>query len=137
MIQLEVKAAIPERIADSAQGWVLYDGECPLCTGAATRFTPFLLRHHFHLATLQTPWVQQRLGLKTDGPLAEMKLLAGDGRIFGGAEALLQIARTIWWARPMYALAQIPGAMVLFRVIYRVIAANRHCSNGACSIQKR
>jgi predicted DCC family thiol-disulfide oxidoreductase YuxK len=96
-----------------------------------------LLRTHgFDMATLQTPWVRQRLELKPDSELTEMKLLASDGKIYGGAEALMQIARRIWWAWPLFALAQIPGAMILFRAIYRRIAANRHCLNGVCSIQK-
>jgi len=136
MIRIVVKAVIPERTGEAARGWVLYDGNCSLCAGAAARFAPLLQRHHFNLASLQTAWVQKRVGLKPDEPLAEMKLLAADGRIYGSADALLQIARTIWWARPVYALAHIPGAMVLFRAIYHVIAANRHCANGASSIPK-
>jgi predicted DCC family thiol-disulfide oxidoreductase YuxK len=127
---------ITERTTEAAQGWVFYDGECALCTGAVTRFGPLLRRHHFDLAPLHAAWVRQRLGLTPDKPLTEMKLLAADGRIYGGADALVQIARNIWWAWPLYALAQIHGVMVLFRAIYRYIAANRNCLNGACSIPK-
>jgi predicted DCC family thiol-disulfide oxidoreductase YuxK len=65
-----------------------------------------------------------------------MKLLAADGQVYGGADALAQIARRIWWAWPLFAIAQIPGALVLLRAIYRHLAANRHCLNGACAIQK-
>lgn len=137
MIQINVKAVVPERTVEAAQGWVLYDGDCSLCAAAAARFAPMLHRHHFNLALLQTPWVRQRLGLTPNALLIEMKLLAADGRIYGGADALLQIARTIWWVWPVYALAQIPGAMVLIRAVYRVIAKNRHCLNGACLIQKQ
>src|SRR5260221_653805 len=119
------------------RGWVLYDGECRLCAGTVARFGPVLRRRHFELAPLQTPWVRERLGLKAGEMPDEMKLLAEDGRIYGGAEALLQMARLIWWARPLYALAQIPGGTVLFRAIYRQIAASRHCLNGACEIPKQ
>src|SRR5258706_5252804 len=119
------------------RGWVLYDGEWRLCTGTVARFGPVLRRLHFELAPLQTPWVRERLGLKAGEMPDEMKLLAEDGRIYGGAEALLQMARLIWWARPLYALAQIPGGTVLFRAIYRQIAASRHCLNGACEIPKQ
>lgn len=119
------------------QGWVLFDGECSLCTGAAARFAPLLRRHHFDLAPLQAPWVRKRLGLKPNGPLVEMKLLAGDETIFGGADALVQIARRIWWAWPLFALAQIPGAMILFRAIYRYVAANRNCFGNACQLPKQ
>ena len=131
-----MNAVITERTTEAAQGWVCYDGECSLCTRAVTRFGPMLRRHHFELAPLQTLWVQQRIGLNPCEPLTQMKLLTADGRIYGGADALLQIARTIWWAWPLYALAQIPGVKVLFRAIYRSIAANRSCFNGTCATQK-
>lgn len=131
-----MNAVITEQTTEAAQGWVLYDGECSFCTGAAARFAPMLLRHHFNLAPLQTAWVQQRIGLNPDEPLAEMKLLAADGEIYGGADALLQIARRICWAWPLFALAQIPGVMILFRATYRFIAAHRNCLNGACAIRK-
>jgi predicted DCC family thiol-disulfide oxidoreductase YuxK len=120
-------------MTEAAQGWVLYDGECPLCTRAVVRFAPILRRHHFDLAPLQMPWTQKRLGLKPGDPLVEMKLLTEDGQIYGGADALAQIARRIWWAWPLYGLAQIPSAMFFFRAGYRWIAANRYCLNGASS----
>lgn len=136
MISIFVNAAITAQTTDAAQGWVLYDGKCALCMRAVTRFGPILRRHHFDLAPLQTAWVQQRIGLTPNEPLAEMKLLAADGRIYGGADALVQIARNIWWAWLLYVVAQIPGMKVLFGAIYRHIAANRNCLKEACSIQK-
>ena len=121
----------------TVRGWVLYDGDCPLCRAAVVRFASLLHRHRFQCAPLQTPWVQVQLGLKPGEPLDEMKLLAADGQIFGGAEALVQIARRIWWAWPLFALAQIPGAMILLRAIYRRVAANRQCLGGACQAKPR
>jgi len=90
---------------EPVRGWVLYDGDCPLCLATVARFTPLLLRHRFQIAPLQTPWVQERLGLLPSTPLDEMKLLIDDGQIYGGADALLQMARGIWWAWPLFALA--------------------------------
>jgi predicted DCC family thiol-disulfide oxidoreductase YuxK len=127
---------IQEPTTEAAQGWVLYDGNCSLCANAVTRFAPMLRRHHFDLVPLQTPWVQKRLGLKLNEPPAEMKLLASDKTIYGGADALVQIARHIWWASPLFALAKIPGALILLRAIYRRIAANRHCLSGVCDLPK-
>ncbi len=120
-----------------AHGWVLYDGECPLCINAALKLGPWLRRHHFQLTPLQTPWVRQRLGLLPEEPLTEMKWLAADGRVFGGADALVQIARMIWWTWPLFALAQIPGTMILLRKVYRRIAAGRTCSNKQCAVMTR
>jgi predicted metal-dependent hydrolase/predicted DCC family thiol-disulfide oxidoreductase YuxK len=121
---------LPERNS----GWIFYDGECRFCISNIRRHEKLLHRHGFELATLQTPWVRERLGLKPDSELAEMKLLAADGKIYGGADALLQIARRIWWARPLFALAQIPGMIFPLRAIYRRVAVNRHCLGGLCKV---
>ncbi len=139
------------------RGWVLYDGDCPLCVGAVARFAPLLNRHGFQCAPLPTrfersaglptrreevgftnpPGRRPALRLNPGEPLDEMKLLAGDGQIFGGADALAQIARRIWWAWPLFALAQIPGVKILLRAIYRGVAANRQCVGGACRMKPR
>jgi hypothetical protein len=66
-----------------------------------------------------------------------MKLLARDSTIHGGADALAQIARCIWWAWPVFALAQIPGVKTLLRRTYLHLAANRPCDDGRCSITGR
>ena len=123
------------RTTETAQGRVLYDGECPLCTGAAVRFAPMLRRHRFVLVPLQTPWVRKQLGLKPDAALAEMKLLTEGGEIYGGAEALVQIARRIWWAWPVYAISLVPGVKFLLRAIYEWIATCRNCLNGMCAVK--
>lgn len=96
-----------------------------------------LHRHRFNLAPLQMPWTQKRLGLKTGEPLVEMKLLTEYGQIYGGADALAQIARRIWWAWPLFALAHIPGAAILLRTLYQRIAANRNCIGNACQLPKQ
>ena len=101
------------------------------------RFSPMLRRHHFDFTPLQAAWAQKRLGLKPGEPLVEMKLLAADGQIYGGADALAQMARRIWWAWPLFALAQIPGVMILLRTIYQRIAANRNCFGNACQLLKQ
>ena len=119
-----------------SRGWVLYDGDCPLCCAAAARFAPLLQRHGFQFAPLQTPWVQAQLGLQPNVLLNEMKLLTADGNVFGGAEAVVQIARAIWWGWPLFALAQIPGVKHLLATIYRHVAANRHCLSRVCFKQK-
>ena len=83
------------------------------------------------------PWTQKQLGLKPGEPLVEMKLLTEDGQIYGGADALAQIARRIWWAWPLFALTQIPGTAILLRGIYQRIAANRNCIGNACQLPKQ
>ena len=83
------------------------------------------------------PWTQKRLGLKPGEPLVEMKLLTEDGQIYGGADALAQIARRIWWAWPLYAVSFLPGVKTLLRALYRQIAARRNRINAQCRIRPK
>jgi predicted DCC family thiol-disulfide oxidoreductase YuxK len=119
------------------RAWVLYDGNCRLCLGAAHHFEPWLKRYHFCLVPLQTPWVRQRLGLRADDELREMALLTEEGRVFGGGEAILQIVRRVWWAWPFFLLAHLPGVRTLLRAVYHIIASRRHCFNGVCQAPTR
>lgn len=96
-----------------------------------------MLRRGFHFVPLQAAWVRARLGYAENEPLTEMKLLTADGRILGGADAIVQITRSIWWMWPFYALAQIPGIKPVLRWIYIRLARNRHCFGNQCRLPKR
>jgi predicted DCC family thiol-disulfide oxidoreductase YuxK len=121
-------------IKEIIRGWVFYDAHCPFCTRWACRADELLARRGWHLAPLQAEWVRLRLGLKDAEPLLEMKLLTADGRIFGGADAIIHVVRSIWWAWPLFALAQFPGITPLLRTIYRRVANNRFCFGGRCAL---
>src|SRR5438067_13860604 len=79
------------------RGWVLYDGQCALCTGLAHRLRPSLERHGLEVAPLQSSWVRERLGGSTDERLKEMLLLTSTGEVFGGADAFVELSSRIWW----------------------------------------
>lgn len=116
------------------KGWVLFDGECRFCTKLVDHFTPLLHRHAFRTAPLQAPWVKKQLAGCTD-LLSEMRLLLPDGTVYGGAEALVQLARVIGWARPLYWAALLPGGMGVLRKAYAWVARRRNCLGGACRVQ--
>ncbi len=90
----------------------------------------------FRLLPLQTPWVREQLGLSGAELLAEMKLLLPDGKVFGGADAVVEISRSYMRAFPLRALAKLPGGVRVMRAVYRWIARNRYCS-GTCGIEQR
>jgi predicted DCC family thiol-disulfide oxidoreductase YuxK len=113
-------------------GWVFFDGDCAFCMSIARRLRPLLEPRGFGIATLQDPRVREQLSLPEQDLLTELRVLAHDGRQFGGADAIIYIAQQIWWARPLWALAQLPGMRRVFRFAYRSIAARRHCLAGAC-----
>ena len=116
------------------RGWVFYDGACSRCTGLAHRFSRVLGARDFSVAPLQAAWVRARLGLLPGEPLTEMKVLTHEGRVLGGAEAAVYLARKIWWASPLWVTAHLPLGMSLLRRAYAWAAANRTCLNGACAL---
>ena len=117
---------------NETHGWIFYDAGCALCVRAADRVNRLLERRGFLLLPLQTPGTAERLRIEPDELLTEMSLLTPSGQRLGGADALVEIARHIWWARPLDIMARFPGAMPLLRRLYARLAANRHCLNDVC-----
>ncbi|HEY4977832.1 MAG TPA: DUF393 domain-containing protein [Candidatus Acidoferrum sp.] len=111
-----------------ARGWLFYDAECVFCTRIARWLQPILSRRGLSVAPLQDPRVGPLLGLSSNELLRELKFLLSDGRQFGGANAVLAVARKIWWARPLVWLSKIPGIMPVLHATYRWVAANRSCA---------
>jgi predicted DCC family thiol-disulfide oxidoreductase YuxK len=118
-------------------GWIFYDGECSFCTNSVRRFDRTLQRSGFVPVPFQTPWACTRLDLQPNSELTEMIVLTADGRKFGGADGIAQIARRIWWAWPLFALAKFPGVIFLFRAIYKFIKARWHCLADVCKVAER
>jgi predicted DCC family thiol-disulfide oxidoreductase YuxK len=108
-----------------------YDGDCRLCIALVHRFKGVLAKRNITVMPLQTIGAAL-LGVPEDRLLSEMWLRLRDGRVFGGADAVVQIARRVWWAWPLWALSRIPGAMRPMRAVYGWIARNRGCTVGAC-----
>jgi predicted DCC family thiol-disulfide oxidoreductase YuxK len=121
-------------ITDNEKAAVFYDAECAICTASARRMERLLHARNIELQPLQAPWVGERLGRTPEQLRAEMHLLLPDGRIFAGADAFVQLSRYYWWGWPFHLFARLPGAMPLLRLIYRWVARNRKCLNGACAI---
>jgi len=117
---------------EARNGWVLYDGDCSMCVRLAGRFGSILRRHGFDLAPLQSPWVRSRLGSLACEPLDEMFVLSSSGDVIGGADAVVFLARHIWWAWPLYSITRLPGVMCLLGHLYRWVARNRTCFGGRC-----
>ena len=114
-------------------GWVFYDGACRFCRRLARQWGPALERRRFRLAPLQTPWVAGRLGISGPELLREMRVLTPEGKLFGGADAIVELSRGFWWARWLALAARIPCALKLLQGAYRWVAARRHCDAGACA----
>lgn len=113
---------------------ILYDASCAKCTMFARRFAGIFGRRGFTFAPLQTPSLQTRLRSRAADPLAEMRVLTAEGADLGGADALIFLARRVWWMWPLYATAQLPGLRSALRRVYRWVAARRRCAGHTCAI---
>jgi predicted DCC family thiol-disulfide oxidoreductase YuxK len=118
--------------------WVLYDAACGFCS----RWVPFwkntLAKRGLGIASLQEPWVVERLrakGVPAENLLDDLRILVRDsGDVIPGADAYRFAFRRIWWARPLYLLSIAPGLRRLFDLGYRAFAENRYRVSKACRI---
>ena len=117
-----------------ARGWLFFDAECRFCTRVARWLLPILQPRGLAVAPLQDPRVAALLGLSHAELMREMRFLLSDGSQYGGADAVVALARQIWWARPLVWLSSLPGAMHVFRSAYRWIAARRSCFAVCCNV---
>jgi predicted DCC family thiol-disulfide oxidoreductase YuxK len=115
-----------------AKGWLFFDADCEFCTRLARWLAPILTRRGFAVAPLQDPRVNALLGLSRHELLRELRFLLSDGTRYGGADAVVAVARQIWWAQPLVWLTHLPGAKNLLRNGYRWIAVHRSCAASAC-----
>lgn len=111
-----------------ARGWLFFDGDCSFCLKIARVLAPTLEKRGFALAPLQDPRVGPLIGLSKEDLLLEMRLVTGNNKQFGGADAAVALAREIWWARPLVWLSAMPGMMKVLRSTYHWIAARRKCA---------
>lgn len=118
----------------ASRGWVFFDRDCTVCTGLARRFRQPLESRGLGLAALQDPRAQALLDLPPAELLREMRVATAEGKIYGGAAAIVYLARQIRWAWPLYAASHLPGVMRLLDAGYRWFADHRTCASGACSI---
>jgi predicted DCC family thiol-disulfide oxidoreductase YuxK len=119
------------------RGWICFDRDCTVCTSLARRFRRTFEKRGFGLAALQDARVAALLALPPDQLLREMRVVTTTGEINGGAEAIVYLAKQVWWAWPFFAAAHIPGVSQILDVCYRWVADHRACSSGTCSVAQR
>jgi predicted DCC family thiol-disulfide oxidoreductase YuxK len=128
---------ISDRKGRQARGWLFFDAECGFCTRIARWLAPILARRGLGVAALQDERVGALLGMSRSELLKELRFLLGDGTSFGGARAVLAVAREVWWARPMVWLASLPGMMRVLDAGYKWVAGRRGCPAQSCDAGNR
>jgi predicted DCC family thiol-disulfide oxidoreductase YuxK len=110
-----------------ARGWLFFDAECEFCTWVANWLVRPMVRRGFALAPLQDPRAGALLGLSRQELCAAIRVVVGDGSQYSGADALLVVARELWWARPLVWVSRAPGMMSAIRAGYRWLAQQWRC----------
>lgn len=118
------------------RGWILFDGDCSFCRRCVAAAIPILAPRGFIFLPLQTPWIDAFFYLPAHELLSEMRLLLPTMESLGGADAILELAKRVWWSWPLVVFAHVPGVRPLLRAAYRGVAARRSCSAGACEIPR-
>jgi predicted DCC family thiol-disulfide oxidoreductase YuxK len=126
-----------DRKEKTARGWLFFDAECRFCTRMARWVAPILLPRGLAVAPLQDPRVGALLGRKREELLTELRFLLSDGKQFGGAAAVVAVAREIWWVRPLVWFAALPGMMPVLDAAYKWIAEQRGCVSQTCESRSR
>lgn len=122
-----------------ARDTVLYDGDCRFCCKAARQLRS-LTRGDVDLFSFRDEGVLSRFpGVTLEAAVKAMQFVRKDGRVFEGAEAVVQALQQRWFgkaARVYY----VPGIRQLSDGAYSVIAkyrfriAGRECADGACRV---
>jgi predicted DCC family thiol-disulfide oxidoreductase YuxK len=126
-----------DRKERSARGWLFFDAECGFCTRIARWLAPILARRGLGVAPLQDPRVGALLGMTQRELLKELRFLLSDGTHYGGARAVVAVAREIWWGRPLVWLAALPGMMRVLNEGYQWVSAQRGCESAKCDVRMR
>ncbi len=129
---------LPEAVADTPFAWVLYDGACGFCSRSVPFWEGTLRKRGFGIASLQEPWVAERLGVNPEALLDDFRILvAATAEVIEGADAYRFAMRRIWWAWPLWLLSVTPGLRRLFDRGYRTFAVNRYRISRACRLDDR
>lgn len=117
---------------------IVYDGDCPFCRKQIARIRRWDRAESFEYVPRRTPGLEERFPKLAEGDFnTGMRLVAPDGCIHVGADAVYQIAARLPFWRRLAWLYRIPGLHRLARAVYAWIAAHRmslaaSCDDGVC-----
>jgi predicted DCC family thiol-disulfide oxidoreductase YuxK len=119
---------------------ILYDGHCRLCRGGAKQLGALLGAKGTELRSFRDEGVLAVFpGVQLERCEKAMQLVQADGRVYEGAEAIVQALGRRWWGRLLF-VYYVPGLKQLADGLYGVIAryrfriAGRACPDGACAV---
>src|SRR5262249_7147410 len=125
---------------------MLYDGHCRFCTEGSQRLEDWMKRGSVERADFQQPGILDRFpGLSSEMCMERLHLVAPDGRVFAGVEAIVRAVMTRRVLGTIALLYYVPGLRQLLDGLYRIVAANRYrimgkavaagqCEGGTCAL---
>ncbi|NJP05494.1 MAG: DUF393 domain-containing protein [Chloroflexaceae bacterium] len=123
---------------------MLYDGACQFCTNQANTVQQLDREQRVTLLDINSAEAAERFPQisRADAQRA-MYLVAPDGTLYRGAEAVRQLLLLLPWLRGAGALMYLPGAMLLAHPLYDWVARHRYllggridsCEDGACAVE--
>ena len=131
--------------APQPQDVVLFDGDCRVCTQGMKQLRRWVKPEAAALLSFRDEGVLERFpGVTAEACEQAMQLVRQDGRVFAGAEAIVQVLRH----HAVGALAKayyVPGLRQLADAGYRYIAKRRfqiagrngECKDGTCQLHVR
>jgi predicted DCC family thiol-disulfide oxidoreductase YuxK len=106
---------------------IIFDGQCPFCQKQIARIRARDPRNIFEYTPRQTPGLDQRFPILTQGDFnTGMRLIRPDGTIAVGADAVYEIARQLPAYRAAAWLYRVPVLKQIFRGLYAWVAKNRY-----------
>jgi predicted DCC family thiol-disulfide oxidoreductase YuxK len=124
---------------------VVYDSQCGFCTTQVEKIHRWDNGERLSFISLHDDEVERRWpGIDHDRLMKEMLVVDRDGNHYWGPDAIRYLTRRLprlWWAAWVF---NIPGAMFVWRRIYRWVARNRYrisaklnmhaCDGGTCQL---
>lgn len=110
---------------------LLYDGNCRICVGQADMVAAYNDAGMIDLLDMNSPAARARFPqVRPEDARRELHLVAPDGTLHRGAEAVRQTLLRLPALRGLGDLMGLPGAMGLARPIYAFVARNRYLLGG-------
>jgi uncharacterized protein YqjF (DUF2071 family)/predicted DCC family thiol-disulfide oxidoreductase YuxK len=116
------------------RGWVLYDGGCGLCSRWISFLKPILRGIGFECASLQSPWVVDKISIPAEKLSDDIRLLCANGKVLSGAVCYRYLMKRIWWSAPLGYLCEVPGVKGLMNMLYAFINKNRFRISKVCGL---
>lgn len=124
---------------------LLYDGKCRICASQIETVARYNDAGRVEVLDLNTAAAQARFPQITpEAARRELHLVAPDGAIYRGAEAVRRTLLLLPDLRGLGELMGLPGVMMLANPIYAWVARNRYrlggrtepCDDGSCAIER-